>query len=261
MADNGSHADTRDMYAVHTAFRREFGALPSLVRNVPAGDVQRSQAIGDHIDILSIYLYAHHHSEDLHLWPRLLDRAGREVAPIVLLMEGQHETIERLNTEADEAAFAWRANPAPGATAALADILDELILALDEHMHLEEQRVLPLAAKYITEAEWQAMASESGRAIPQDKVPLVFGMTLYEATPEELQRTLSGLPPEARAVLEEQGPRAFAAHSERVYGTATPPRSGSVMRSLREQGSSFAEHSPRTRNAPNTEPGPSTSPA
>jgi hypothetical protein len=51
MTDTGSHADTRDMYMVHTTFRREFGALPSLVRNVQAGDIQRPQTIGDHIDI------------------------------------------------------------------------------------------------------------------------------------------------------------------------------------------------------------------
>jgi hypothetical protein len=37
----GSHADTGDMYTVHTTLRREFGALPSLVRNVQVGDIQR----------------------------------------------------------------------------------------------------------------------------------------------------------------------------------------------------------------------------
>ncbi|MCW2911163.1 MAG: hypothetical protein JWL68_5952, partial [Actinomycetia bacterium] len=37
MTDTGSHADTRDMYMVHTTFRREFGALPALVRNVRPG--------------------------------------------------------------------------------------------------------------------------------------------------------------------------------------------------------------------------------
>jgi hypothetical protein len=40
----GSHADTSDMYMVHTTFRREFGALPSLVRNVQAGDIRRSRS-------------------------------------------------------------------------------------------------------------------------------------------------------------------------------------------------------------------------
>ena len=232
--DTGSHADTREMYMVHTTFRREFGALPSLVQNVPDGDIQRSLLMGDHIDILSIYLYAHHHSEDIHLWPKLLDRGLREVTPVVHLMEGQHENIERLNTEADEAAGAWRVNPAGENREPLANVLGQLIRALDEHMRLEEELILPLAEKYITAAEWHAMASESGRMIPPDQVPLVFGMTLYEASPDVIGKTLSELPPEARTVLQEQGPRAFASHSERVYGTATPRGSGSVMRSLRD---------------------------
>jgi hypothetical protein len=89
----------------------------------------------------------------------------------------------------------------------------------------------------------------------------VFGMTLYEASPEVIQKTLSELLPEARTLLREQGPRAFSSHYERVYGTATPPHIGDAMRSPRDHRSSFAEHSPRTRNAPDTEPGPRTFPA
>ena len=227
MDSDGPHADVRDMYMVHATFRREFGALPGLVQGVQTGDTERSQVLADHIDILSVYLYAHHHSEDIHLWPKLLDRGLREVAPIVHLMEGQHENIARLNTETDEATGAWRVNPAPQNRDLLANVLGQLIRALDEHMRLEEELILPLAEKYITAAEWHDMASESGRAIPREKVPLVFGMTLYEASPEVIQKTLSELPPEVRIVLQEQGPQAFASHSESVYGTATPERPGS----------------------------------
>jgi hemerythrin-like domain-containing protein len=230
MTDSVSYADTRDMYMVHTAFRREFSALPNLVRNVPLGDTQRSQVIGEHIDILSAYLYAHHHSEDMHLWPRLLDRGAREVAPIVHLMEGQHKNIERLSTEAGRATGDWLAHPASEGSDALADVLEQLFHALDEHMRLEEQRILPLAERYITAEEWHAMAAESGRAIPQEKIPLVFGMTLYEANPQVIQKTLAELPAEVRGILYAQGERAFSSHSERVHGTATPSRNGTVMR-------------------------------
>jgi hemerythrin-like domain-containing protein len=227
-----TRTDTREMYMVHTVFRREFGSLPNLIQKVPTGDIQRTQILSDHINVLGAFLYAHHHSEDIHLWPKLLDRGAREAEPIVHLMEGQHEDIERLNTEADEAAVAWLANPASESRDALANVFGQLIHSLDEHMRLEEQWILPLAEKYITAAEWHALARESGRAIPREKVPLVFGMTLYEASPELIQKTLSELPPEVRAVLQEEGPRAFSSHSERVYGTATPARSGAVMRSL-----------------------------
>jgi DNA-binding CsgD family transcriptional regulator len=50
----------------------------------------------------------------------------------------------RLDTEADEAAGAWRADPAPEGTQALADVLGQLIHALREHMRLEEQGIFPL---------------------------------------------------------------------------------------------------------------------
>jgi len=230
MTDSVSYADTRGMYMVHTAFRREFGALPNLVRNVPAGDTQRSRVIGEHIDILRAYLYAHHHSEDMHLWPLLLDRGAQEVAPIVHLMEGQHENIERLSAEAERATGTWLAHPDSEGSEALADVLEQLFHALDEHMRLEEQGILPLAEKYITAEEWQAMGAESGRTISQERIPLAFGMFFYEANPQVIQKTLAELPEEVRSTLYEQGERAFSSHSERVYGTATPPRSGTVMR-------------------------------
>jgi hypothetical protein len=143
----------------------------------------------------------------------------REVAPIVHSMEGQHQNIERLSSEAAEATGAWLTDLAPKGSKAPAGVLGQLFYALDEHMRLEEQRILPLAEKYITAAEWHAMADESGRAIPHERVPLVFGMTLYEASPQVIQKTLSELPPEVRSALREQGPRAFSSHSERVYGT------------------------------------------
>ena len=51
------------------------------------------------------FLHHHHGGEDRLLWPRLLQRVGEESAPIVPLMEAQHESIsaqldevERLRT-------------------------------------------------------------------------------------------------------------------------------------------------------------------
>jgi hypothetical protein len=207
MTDTGSHADTRDIYMVHTTFRREFGALPSLVRNVPAGDIQRSQTIGDHIDILGIYLYAHHHSEDIHLWPKLLDRGPREVAPIVHLMESQHENIERLNAEADEATDAWRADPRP-----------------------RKQRSSSRCSRPV----------DSSRTYPENSLRTATRSPYCSAGARSASVFFS-----FRARLRDRHPH----------------RSGAVMRSLRDHGPSFAEHSPRTRNAPNTEPGPRTFPA
>src|SRR5262249_39101898 len=138
-----------------------------------------------------------------------------------------------LSAEASRAVGEWRADPTQESQDVLANVLVRLIHALMDHMSLEELRILPLAEKYITAAEWRDMASESGRKIRQEHIPLVFGMTLYEANPDVIRETLSRLPPEARSVLQERGPQEFAAHSERVHGTAEPSRSGAVLRGLR----------------------------
>src|SRR3979411_1966883 len=76
-------ADTRDMYMVHTAFRREFAALPALVRGVGAEDTGRVTVVADHASLMLGMLEGHHRAEDIHLWPRLLERGGEEIAPVI----------------------------------------------------------------------------------------------------------------------------------------------------------------------------------
>jgi hemerythrin-like domain-containing protein len=213
------------MSMVHTMFRREFAALPALVRDVAAGDTERAQVIDEHIRFLTAVLDGHHRAEDTHLWPKLLDRGSDEVAPVVHAMEDHHERIEQLTARTAAALGEWRQAPAAERGELLADVLDVLLGVLQEHMSLEEQRILPLVEKCVTAAEWHAMAGDAGAALPPATLPLVFGMAVYEADPEVVRSTLSGFPPEVRTMLEEQGPRDFAAHSERVHGTPTPRRS------------------------------------
>ncbi|MFJ2648132.1 dioxygenase [Streptomyces sp. NPDC087420] len=220
-----AQADTRDMHMVHTMFRREFAALPALVRGVAAEDAERLAVVADHVTFLSGVLEAHHRAEDVHLWPRLLDRGSGKIAPLVQMMEGHHERIEELGTQVTAALTAWRKRATTERAEALAQVLHRLADVLHEHMTLEERHILPLAEKYVTATEWRAMAGTSGAGLPPGSMPLVFGMTLYEADPEVIENTLSSLPSEVRTLLREQGARDFATYSERVHGTPTPRRS------------------------------------
>ena len=231
MTDPQVFADTRDMYMVHTMFRREFAALPELVRGVAAGDTERAQLIAEHISMLTAVLGAHHRAEDAHLWPKLLDRGGEDVAPVVHAMEGHHERIEQLSAQTAVVLEEWRGDASSVKGERLADVLDRLSGLLYEHMGVEEQRVLPLAGMYVTAAEWHAMSGAAGGGLPPGKMPLIFAMTLYEADPEVIENTLGTLPHEVRTMLQEQGPRDFAAYSERVHGTPTPRRSIPPLRS------------------------------
>ena len=52
-ASEADAVDTRDMVVVHTAFRREFGLAPALVRGVATGDRRRAGVVAQHLDMLT----------------------------------------------------------------------------------------------------------------------------------------------------------------------------------------------------------------
>jgi hemerythrin-like domain-containing protein len=218
-----NHADVRSMYTVHTLFRREFALMPGLVRGVTAGDKERAYIVADHIEFVSSVLHLHHHSEDEHLWPLLLDRESEEVGPLVRTLESQHASIEKIYSELHASMGIWRNNAPAQSRDAFADALDRMVTQLNEHMGLEES-ILPFVQRSITAAEWDQMLRAGGAEVPRESFPLLLGMLWYESEPELIQGSLSRMPPEVGPVLKELAPQTFASHSQRVHGTATPPR-------------------------------------
>jgi hemerythrin-like domain-containing protein len=219
-------ADIREMYMVHTVFRREFGLASDLVRGVADGDTERARVVAAHLDLLNVFLHHHHSGEDGHLWPRLLQRGGPEAAPVVLLMEGQHETIEKTGAEVNAALASWQATADVAARDELAGALDRLLVHLDDHMTLEEDQALPLIAEYITAAEWGAMVQEGGADVSPELMPMMFGMLMYEGDPEVVRLAISMMPPEVQGIIGDLAKQAYAAHCEQVHGTSSPARIG-----------------------------------
>jgi hemerythrin-like domain-containing protein len=221
---NALCADTRAMYMFHTVFRREFALMPTLVRSVMPGDTARLKAVAGHIEILNGVLHHHHRAEDKHLWPRLLERGSDSITPLVWVMETQHKNVDLLSAEIDKVLRVWRRSAGCEDGENLATTLAAFVLQLNDHMRLEEDRILPQVAKYVTAAEWDLMIQDAMVAIPNEVLPLILGMAMYEADREVFQDTLSKFPLEMRIGLVQMASEAFASHSERVYGTATPPR-------------------------------------
>jgi hypothetical protein len=104
-------------------------------------------------------------------------------------------------------------------------VLDRLHRQADEHMSAEEKRILSIVEKCVTAAEWDLMVQDGAAEGPQEQLPLVFGMFMYETDPDIIQQVLLRMPAEARPAIEEVASQAFAVHSQRIHGTATPPRS------------------------------------
>jgi len=85
-------ADTDRMVAVHTMFRRERRLAGAAVRAVATGDTRQTARTADHLT-LQLELLHHHTPEDQLMWPLLLERVPEKLAPVVHLIESQHEAI------------------------------------------------------------------------------------------------------------------------------------------------------------------------
>jgi iron-sulfur cluster repair protein YtfE (RIC family) len=217
-------ADARDMFAAHTMFRREFGLMPGLVRAAAAGDKQRSALVADHVAMVTGVLNHHHAGEDAYVWPRLRERCPADCAALVGVMEDQHHAIHTGLLQVAQAAEAWRDSASAEARHALAGAIDRLLPVMNEHLALEEERVVPLIEKYVTQAEYARVAQEQGAEVPPDKLPAVFGMFMYEAEPAAIDLAVSEMPAEVQPVIRDLAPKAYAAYAEELYGTPAPPR-------------------------------------
>jgi hypothetical protein len=223
MSQNGSaYADTRDMNTVHILFRREFGLMPDLVQSVADGDAGRAKIVAGHIRLMNGVLHHHHAAEDAVLWPLLLERAPKEVEPVVHLAEGHHQRLDTLLDVVGQRLDAWADGAAAGDAEALGLALRQLDVVLFEHMDLEEQLVLPVVSRHIFASEWGEMGQKSIAENPPDDVPLLFGMALYEGGQEIVPEPL-------RADILPVAPGVYGDYAERVYGTRTPPRASDVV--------------------------------
>jgi hypothetical protein len=132
-------------------------------------------------------------------------------------MEGHHEAIGKSMSEVLTELVVWLGSAASKRREALGDALGRFFALLEEHMGMEEERILPMVERYVTAAEWEEMVQKGVARTRREDIPLIAGMVMYEAGPD------FG-PPEVRAVMREMAPQAFATYSKRVHGTATPRR-------------------------------------
>lgn len=214
--------DTRVMNTLHTFFRREHRLAGGLLRGVVDGDTRRSQVVGAHLDFLTRALHHHHSVEDRVLWPLLLERVPEELAPIVHLMESQHERVDGLIQEIEALLPGWTRDADAATAARLADLFDTLYVHLVEHLDAEEQRLLPIAARTVTQAEWDHMGEVARREAPKEDGLLAMGMFQHEGDPEVFATMIAEAPAPVRWLLPKLTRRAFRKHALAVHGTATP---------------------------------------
>ncbi|MFF0465417.1 hemerythrin domain-containing protein [Streptomyces mexicanus] len=213
-------ADVRDMLVVHEAFRQSYARLPALVREVTPGDTDRASVIAGHARLIEDFLHLHHKGEDELLWPKLLERAGDRLGQTVNLLESQHEEVAALLEESTARLAVWREQPTEESGEAFAATLERLGALLTEHLGIEEKDVLPIVPEYVTATEWHELGDHAINALPKSKLPIVFGMLASLADEEVIRLMLSTAPLVPRLLMPVLGPKAYARHARRVYGTA-----------------------------------------
>ena len=208
---------TREMPIIHRIFRRQFAEVRALVQGAPAADATRVGAVADHLGFLLDGLHMHHTTEDDLIWPKLLERATLE-APLVKRMEEQHQQIDESVAHVRAAMSAWRSDPDPATSSALADRIGEFLVVLESHLDEEERVVVPLIDRHLTEAEWQDVGERGFAKFTPAQRWIATGQMVEVATPEEVAMMLGTLPPHVKVLWHLVGKRKYRKYITAVRG-------------------------------------------
>jgi Hemerythrin HHE cation binding domain len=207
--------NVHEMYVIHRVFRREFTALPGLIRKAPASDAARAKIVGEHLRLVLGGLHMHHTGEDEVLWPRLLERAAPSTN-LVETMQSQHERVDVYAGQVGPLLDDWIATGSPVRGEQLARLLEDFAAALFEHLDLEEREVLPLITRHITVAEWNSLGAHGRGAMPARQLPVLFGSILEDADDHERAMMLATLPLPVRLLMTTVGGGQYRRYIKRV---------------------------------------------
>lgn len=207
----------QDMVIIHRVFRRELPLLAALVRSAPAGDRERAERLGSHLDLVIEVLEHHHEGEDVLLWPLLRERVP-ERAELFDRLESQHDALHDAIARVTSAAQAWRQAGAPSAADELAAALDDLEAPLIQHLDLEEAEVCPLIDRVLTAAEWGRLGERAFSQLAPDAALVVLAQMAEDSPAEEWGGFMPHLPVEAQQAFTEHARPVYASYLAEVRG-------------------------------------------
>ncbi len=129
----------------------------------------------------------HHPKENQFLFKALRERA-REAAHLVAQLEAEHEQGSRLITALKDALARFERG-VPGARAPFIDAVEEYAQFQWDHIRKEEEQLLPLAERVLSDDDWESIAT----AFEENDNPL-FGIKPKDEA-ERLYRTIMQLAP------------------------------------------------------------------
>lgn len=188
-----------ELAAIHRPLRREFSLLPDIVAAVDDGDSARASEVGGWVATLATFLHNHHDAEDL-LWPMLRERANDDASALQLIerMERDHEGLDADLSAIDEANAAWMVGGAATDRDRLVAAMQATYDTMVQHLDVEEADACDLAAKHVSQEEWDKIG-EKGRSHLKGREGLLVLATIMEEMDDDEKAWLTGpMPPPVR---------------------------------------------------------------
>ncbi len=182
--------DTSDMLAVHKVFRTGLNDAPRLLGSADG----RQDAVATYYANILALLEAHHGSEDVLVFPRLIERTPDRAARLRVIAD-QHTTVHGALGVAEGALGSWTAAPDDANRAALLAVLAELDGLMTDHMDTEEAEVLPICAQHLSAEEWGELPGHGMASFKGDKPWLILGLIRTNMTPAQQKQMDAHLPP------------------------------------------------------------------
>jgi iron-sulfur cluster repair protein YtfE (RIC family) len=204
------------MLAMHAALRRDLSRLREAAARL---DSAADHPIAAPATVLAGWeefrtqLNNHHAAEDDDLWPVLRHELSDAAdLAVVDAMVDEHARIPAALAAVDAAIRGGSQLAPPSAR------LSTLVL---EHLTHEEQAVLPLIERHLSQAQWHAfLMQERGRRKPRER-PEFLTWVLDDASAPDEQAILSEIPPPGRLVYRRiLHPRYEAQHRWRIPAAA-----------------------------------------
>jgi hemerythrin-like domain-containing protein len=206
--DDGSASMATALMMSHHGFRRDLGRFAIVLRGVADGDRSRIAGLAEEWRSYRNTLHGHHEAEDKGIFPHLRGQQP-ELAPIIDRLTADHRRIDPLLERGDRA-FA----DLPAGAGDAASVVAELRALLDEHLALEEARII----QFIREARAFPPPASDAEA---EMYAQGFAWASDGIAPEVLEKVDAMLPAGLGARLA-AARAAFAERRERVWGPLAP---------------------------------------
>ena len=192
------YVDLTIMLVSHDAFRRDIRRLEKAAAGRSLDDPLERTRVRTGWEIFKTQLLVHHEGEDRDLWPRMARGAsGRtELLSTLHELEAEHQQIDPLLAET-EAAMADPQSPPERLEQAVGELGD----CLASHLDHEERDGLPYVQEALSEKDWKAFIADQRNNLGFKGAAEFFPWVLDDATPENVKKVHSVMPPPLRLIM------------------------------------------------------------